>query len=316
MMNSAGGGGTLLAGVSSKKTTASFRTTRRHRPGEVVPATNGVPLSPSSSTAPATDVPGDLFDFGVSLSVSDDQRRDIHEEIKEIVGSNDRTNKFLLEENKMEEQIKKDLKYSRNEQLKLNEGASDQLESANMYSMFLEKDLKHRFQTHIVDCTTPILAPISTAGKPNSHGSSSVSPDLSPNEINGVNSKSSEKEEKDSNSKSSSSRVSNKIILVEKSNLVNSILQTLQSNDQCMHDTEIEKAGLNEKRIQLEESIELQGLRSSLEREREEVRRYESEVQKSGDAKATRIVEIQQSRDSSGLKAQKITDLVCMHYIE
>jgi t-SNARE complex subunit (syntaxin) len=310
-----GNGGTL--GISTTKN--SFRTTRRHhhhhRPGEVTPTitANDAPVAvaaataSSSSSSSSLDVQGDLVDYGMSLNVKDEQRRDIQVEITVIATSNDKTNKSLGEETKIEEQIKKGLRHAEKEQLKLDEGASAQLESTKDYSDFT-KELDQRFKLGIVECTTPtpVLSNGSTStssSSSNLHASSNLNPITPDGRINHDQSNNGNNEEE-------SSRVSNRRIVDEKNALGDTILRTLRKEIRDIKDTEMEQKNLNEKRVQLEQSMELQGLRQSLEREQGNVRRLQSEVQQDRDAKSTRVVEIQQSHDSSGTKAQKIIDLV------
>ena len=304
-----GNGGTL--GISSTKN--SFRTTRRHhhhRPGEVTPTitANDAPVAVAAATVSSSlDVQGDLVDYGMSLNVKDEQRRDIQVEITVIATSNDKTNKSLGEETKIEEQIKKGLRHAEKEQLKLDEGASAQLESTKDYSDFT-KELDQRFKLGIVECTTPtpVLSngsTTSTSSSSNLHAPSNLNPITPDGRINHDQSNNGNNEEE-------SSRVSNRRIVDEKNALGDTILRTLRKEIRDIKDTEIEQKNLNEKRVQLEQSMELQGLRQSLEREQGNVRRLQSEVQQDRDAKSTRVVEIQQSHDSSGTKAQKIIDLV------
>ena len=72
----------------------SFRTTRRHRPEEqsvqVTPAKEDPVTTFSVAPAPK-DVSDDLLDFGTSVNVNNDLRRTIHNEIKEIDTSNDKS---------------------------------------------------------------------------------------------------------------------------------------------------------------------------------------------------------------------------------
>jgi hypothetical protein len=244
---------------------------RRRRQGDAA-VTNGVALQPVLATvipSLSDDVQGDLFDFGLSLCQSDDQRRNIHEEIQEIVAFNEETNKRIEEENKAEANIKKQLNYSKNELLKLNAAMSDQLNSASTYSLFLEKDLKHRFETSMVNPS------IITEQKKNEE----------------------------------QAQESSITLLDKKASHVISIIQKLYIEEHCMESAGTEAISFKEKCIQLEDFMTVQELRSSLERSREEVRRNKSEVQSNRDAKATRIVEIQQIYDSNGTKAQKVADL-------
>jgi hypothetical protein len=319
-LNNGNGGGTL--GIST--TTNSFRTTRRHhhRPGEVTPtmANNDAPAAAAVATVslsvsqPPVDVQGDLVDYGMSLNVKDEQRRDIQVEITVIATSNGKTNKSLGEETKTEEQIKKGLGHAKNEQCVLNKGASDQLESTKDYSDFT-KELDQRFKSGIVECTTP--APVLSNGSPSSSSSSNSLPaslsnliPITPDGRINQDHHSNGNNEEERGGGDTSSRESNRRIVDGKNALGDTILRTLQKEDRDIKDSEIEQENLNERRVQLEQSMELQGLRASLEREQGNIRRLQSEVQQDRDAKSTRVVEIQQSHESSGTKAQKIIDLV------
>jgi hypothetical protein len=311
-----GNGGTL--GISN--TNNSFLTTRRHhhRPEEVTPTitANDAPTATASSLSlsqPPVDVQGDLVDYGMSLNVKDEQRRDIQVEITAITTSNDKTNKSLGEETKTEEQIKKSLRHAEKEQVKLDEGASAQLEYTKDYSDFT-KELDQRFKSGIVECTTPTpvlsngsASSSSSSCSSNLHASSNLNPITPDGRINHDQSNHGNNEEE-------SSLVSNRRIVDGKNALGDTILRTLRKEDRDIKVTEVEQENLNEKRVQLEQSMELQGLRQSLEREQGNIRRLQSEVQQDRDAKSTRVVEIQQSHDSSGTKAQKVIDLVrtCM----
>ena len=257
------------------------------------------------------DVGSDLLEFGASVEFSDDHRRTIHAETQVIEASNEATKRNVNKEISTEERLQKDLGRARSELFSLSQGASDQLETAKMFSALAE-NLDREFRSGILEPTTPSAM---RAGHPAANIAlgqpPSVSQQVAPMGRNGEAHPENDPQGGDGDGDDSSTRPrSNKEVLAEKEARANAILQELKEETKSIEAVRAEIRGLDERRVQLEESMKFQGLEESLKRAQDEDRRLQSEIKQNRDARATRIVEIRQSRESCGSKAQKYTDLV------
>jgi hypothetical protein len=319
---------------------ASFRgaTTLRHRttntekgPAEST-STVGVGVAPAASIretatttitppsvvgveAVSSDVGSDLLEFGASVEFHEDHRRHIHAETQEIEASNEATKEAVAKEARTEDQLLKNLGRARSELVSLNQGAEDQHESAKMF-LTLTRNLDGEFRSGILEPTIPTTVSTGTRTNNTSATPSETDPStlaLQPVTPDGRNQETTDRE----NGERLLSRrpLSNQEILAEKESRADEMLQALKNETKSLEAIRVKIRGLQEKRTRLEESMEFQGLEESLERAREDERRLQSELMQDKDAKATRIVEIQQIRESCGAKAQQCTDLVCWEYV-
>jgi len=101
----------------------------------------------------------------------------------------------------------------------------------------------------------------------------------------------------------------NKEILEKKDSRADSILRTLRDQEKELKSICAETHEVDKKSVQLQRSIESQGLEESLQRAREKGKRLESEVKQEEDIEKTRNAEIQQTRESCGVKGQECTEL-------
>ena len=266
---------------------------------------------PSTTDNVSSDVGSDLLGFGASVEFHEDHRRHIHAEIQEIEASNKAKKEAVARETKSEEHLQKDLGHAKSELGLLTQGSEDQLESAKTF-LTLTKNLDKELRSNIIEPTTlssASAAPVSPT-ETKLPPAVSVSPD---GENQGNDSKepeSSSSTPPSSDCEKTSRILLNQEILVQKASRADDLLQTLQNETKSLEEIEAEIRELGEKKIQLEESMEFQGLQESLERAQEDERRLQSELQQDRDTKATRVTEIQQIRESCGTKAQQFTDLV------
>ena len=279
-------------------------------PSSLAASSAGV-STPSDQAVIASDVNSDIMEFGSNVEFDEDSRRHIHAETLEIEASNEATREAVSKEHRTEEQLTKDLERSKTELCSLNQGIEDQFESANMFWTFAT-NLRREFVSRIVEVTKPAATNANVNASPSgsNHPHSSyhpVTPDVRNKEGNDHESDS------PSNDKYQPSSMSNQEILAQKASRSEKMLQALKDATNSLEVVETEINGLKEKQNQLETSMEFQGLQESLERAKEEERRAQSEILQDRDTEATRVVEIQQLHESCGTKAQKCTDLVCVH---
>lgn len=265
----------------------------------------------SDQPAVFSDVGSDLLEFGASVEFHEDHRRHIHAETLEIESSSEITREAVSKENRAEEQLTKDLGRSKMELHSLNQGAGDQFESAKMF-WTLTTNLRQEFLSRIVEPTKPTATSASattTTSEENLLSSTShpVTPDGRKKDTSNHEN---ELSKSSNNDKNKSQSLSNKDILAQKASRAEQMLNTLKDETNSLEVTKAEIEGLKEKQAQLEASMQSQNLEESVKRAKEDECRIHSEILQDRDTKATRIVEIQQLRESCGKKAQKCMDLV------
>ena len=266
----------------------------------------------SGQAAVISDVGSDLLDFGASVEFHEDHRRHIHAETVEIDASNKATREAVLKEERAQEQLTKDLGRSEMELLSLNQGAQDQFESAKMF-WTLTANLSNEFESQIIDVTQPATT--------NTSASASQTTPSGPNRYHPVTPDGRNKEGTHSTNESAESpsdgekrlaTLSNSEVIAKKAAYAESLLHALKHEANSLEAIKNELNNFAEKQNQLEASMKFQDLRTSLERAKQEERRIQSEILQDRDTKATRIVEIQQLRDSCAIHAQMCSDLVSL----
>lgn len=269
----------------------------------------------SRQGAVISDVGSDLLDFGASVEFHEDHRRHIHAETIEIDIANKAKREAVLKEQRAQEQLTKDLGRSEMELSSLNQGAQDQFESAKMFRT-LTANLREEFESQIVEVTQSAATKTSAKASPTTPSGPNRYHPVTPDERNKeANNAMNESVESPSDGEKYFSTLSNDEILVMKESYADSLLQALKDEAYSLQAIKNETNDIREKRKQLEASMEFQDLQASLEKVKQEERRFQSGLLRDRDAKATRVVEIQQLRDSCAINAQMCSDLVSLQFL-
>jgi len=251
-------------------------------------------VTPAPASAQVTDVGYDIVEYGASVETKDETCLTLRLETQEIEAANQETEQCVERESRTEAQLQKDLGHAKNELRSLNQGASDQLDSAKMFST-LAQNLTDEFESGIIRSAMSADSTLSTEQQTGSGiASSSHSITL---------------EARTDDKSNKCKLLSKKEILERKDSRANSILRNLEDKENELKSIFAENRNLYEKRLRLQQSMESQGLEESLQRAREEEKRLEAEVKQDEDTQKTRTVEIQQTRELCGTKGQECTEL-------
>ncbi len=266
----------------------------------------------SDQPAVFSDVGSDLLEFGASVEFHEDHRRHIHAETLEIESSSEITREAVSKENRAEEQLTKDLGRSKMELHSLNQGAGDQFESAKMF-WTLTTNLRQELLSRIVEPTKTVA----TSGSPTTTSKQNLLPSTShpvtpDGRKQGISNRENEFSNSSNNDKNKSHPLSNQDILAQQASRAEKMLQALKAGTISLKAIKVEIESLHEKQDQLEASMQSQNLEESVNRSKEDECRIHSEILQDRDVKATRIIEIQQLRESCRKKAQTCMGLVRM----
>ena len=270
--------------------------THRSMAGATPTIHGGLPAEAVSS-----DVGSDLLEFGTSVEFHENHRRHVHSETREIEVSNEATQEAVAKETLVGRQLKKELDRTRSELASLYQGAGDQLDTTKMFST-LTKNLEGELRSRILEPTKPTLIIVDSIVPLVQSAAKRSSCTIHLDTLDRL--------KKESTSEGIGQHCSHQDVTIQKLSQTDELLQIIRNEAKAIDAAWNEVYGLKEKYNQMKKSIDLQGLEDSLMRVREEERRLESELQKAKNVKATRIVEIQQIRESHGAKAQKYADLV------
>lgn len=240
--------------------------------------------SPSSSVDPF------LLDFGTSVNVTEDLRREIRTEIQEI----DKKIQTGLNENKQEQrlagQLQQDLSHAQCEMRNLSRGAADRLDDAGVHASFLN-GLETSLHTDLVTSTGPLpgcRSPVSVL----SAGDARSMPPTS------------------GTSKKATKKKTNKQVLGEKREIVKKLVQSFQEQSKIGETRRREKETLLQQKQQIEDTIRTGGLESILEQSKQKNEHSQVDVKNESHRQQHLKEKMQSVRGKCGEHGQKLADKV------
>ncbi|CAJ1933794.1 unnamed protein product [Cylindrotheca closterium] len=252
------------------------------------------PSSTNSHDSASTSVDPFLLDFGTSINVTEDLRREIRSEIQEIVAKLAKGTQAHQQEQRLQKQLQQDLHHTFCEMRNLSRGAADRLEDAQVHSSFLN-GLDTTLNTDVARPTGVLpecrKSPVSVLDTLNVTSlKDPPSPDVS------------EGQEKSGSSKT------NQEVLKEKEEMLKQLVQSIQ--EQTTQGDKLRNQNQNwvmEKNRTLER-IQSEGLVAVLEQTQQKNQHAHVDVQNESQRRDQLVAKVQSVRSQCGNHAQQLAD--------
>lgn len=235
-----------------------------------------------------------LLDFGTSINVTEDLRREIRSEIQEIDAKIAKGTQSHQQEQRAQKQLLQDLQHNFCEMRNLSRGAADRLEDAQVHSSFLSG----------LDTTLHADLARSTGVLPECRKSPVSVLDTS---VVTSPSDASKEQEKSSPSKT------NQEVLKEKEELFKQLFQSIQEQTKQGNELRNQNQKWVIKTQQTLERIQSEGLEAVLEQTQQKNQHAQVDVHNESQRREQLVAKVQSVRSQCGKHAQQLADKVRQH---
>ena len=262
------------------------------RPNTFKPPTH----SSNSQNSSPTGVDPFLLDFGTSINVTEDLRREIRSEIQEIDAKIAKGAQAHQQEQRVKKQLQQDLHHTFSEMRNLSRGAADRLEDARVHSSFLNG--------------------LDTTLNSNLARSTGVLPDCqkSPVSVLDTSTTTSLKDSPPSfasaKEPNSGDYKTNKEVLQEKEEMVNHLVQSIEEQKQLGKERRIKNQKWAVEKKQTLDRIQSESLGSVLEQTEQKNQHAKVDVENESQRHDQLMTKVQSVRSQCGKYAQQLADKV------